>query len=1013
MSAPGGRPPSPRLGSGARRGGDGMMVAGSPPAQECGRGAPPGYVVTPFVSPWMVVSAALFLVSGACGLAYEVVWAKLLGHVWGSTGLAIACVVSALLLGLGAGAFLGGRLCTGGRDGLAWYGYCELCLAACAAAVPSGIEFSGEMLLGAQGWIGEGPGQRGLLFTLLTLLLVGAPATLMGATLPFLSSAVAFRERRVAGRLGLLYCANLLGAAAGSLMAGFVAIPRFGLGWTYYGTVLISALVGLAALGLRRSRLARGPVEAPGPGEPSPGEPPPGHPPPPTVRSGAIMPAMILCGASSIGMQVIWNREMAMVLGGSGYAFAAILFVVLSGIGAGAWCYERFLACAPTRESVPQVAALTLAGLWLGQLAVANVADLAGALMPFRGTTLGNAGVCIALTVPVVLLPSIGFGVLFPALATRNIRALGSHGRDLGAAYLANSLGNAAGGLVVGLILLPRAGLGPSALACGLLVMVGCTAVVRPFGWTAHPVAAAVAALAALGLTCDPVASTRARVTAGQFLEGHLDDAELRGVHNVLFHRDGASCSVTVAEARGGDRNIRVNGKVDGSTKSDMKTQVGLALFPALAKPDSTRTLIIGYGTGTTLGAALGLLDGEVVCAEIEPAVIEASPLFRKWNHMHDGAARGRIVVNDGRNLLASDPGRYDLIISEPSNPWVAGVGSLFTEEFYEVARKRLRKGGVLAQWCQLYALSPDEYAMIVRTVMKGFRCGAWVRINEADTVLLASMEPIVIDASALAKLDARLKRNRALGGAIEGVFGTTNLAQIVAEHVLMDERGLRHCAERAGATETNTDWNLSLESAAPLRVFGRVRGKNNAWSRLINRVVLGGFSAEEYAERARRLGDVEGVKRSLRRVSAMAESLESPGLELEVARAAHLVDPGDVYWRVRSRWADEDMEDADWESAIGTLCERDPEVATEIGVRLWSEKRYRRAATVFGAICNRKGAAANAWANLAVNRLELGEVDGAREASRRACELDPTNRFVLDIEQRVKRSDGGGASGR
>src|SRR5262249_44997863 len=197
----------------------------------------------------------------------------------------------------------------------------------------------------------------------------------------------------------------------------------------------------------------------------------------------------------------------------------------------------------------------------------------------------------------------------------------------------------------------------------------------------------------------------------------------------------GPSCDVLVDQSW--MTQLRLNGKVDGTTGPDMLTQLGLAYFPRFLRPAARNLLVIGFGSGTTAGTSLLFPEARVTCCEIEPAVFAASQYFAEINHSPEASPRFSLVVDDGRSYLQASREKFDLIISEPSNPWMAGISNLFTREFYQAAKERLTDDGLLTQWVQLYDFAPSDYALILRTVSSVFPHVALVLINEAaDSIL-------------------------------------------------------------------------------------------------------------------------------------------------------------------------------------------------------------------------------------------------------------------------------------
>src|SRR5437867_3522673 len=218
-----------------------------------------------------------------------------------------------------------------------------------------------------------------------------------------------------------------------------------------------------------------------------------------------------------------------------------------------------------------------------------------------------------------------------------------------------------------------------------------------------------------------------------------------RGVRQLAF-REGPNATVSVWEGETG-RSLRVNGKVDASDRGDMDTQIMLGLAPVVARPGAASALLIGYGTGVTAHVLASVPSmARVKVVEIEPAVMGTDSLFRGVNDSVLFRPNVRVVIDDARSALQLDRDRYDIIVSEPSNPWIAGIATLYTPEFFRIAKARLPDDGVFCQWIQLYQLPLPIVAGIVRSLREVFpHVNVWFG-GTADLVVLASPRPISYD---------------------------------------------------------------------------------------------------------------------------------------------------------------------------------------------------------------------------------------------------------------------------
>ena len=706
-------------------------------------------------------AAACFFVSGGAGLLYEVVWSKELAYVLGSSLHAAAAVVASFLLGLALGArLLGVPLARRGR-GARTYALLELGVGLLGIAVLPMLR-SGHPLVGAlyRGLGGEGPAFAAARLGLLMLALV-PPAALMGATLPVL---VAHVEReRVGAALARLYALNTLGAVAGSLTAGFLLLP--GLGLT--ATTLVAAALNLAVASLAWI------AGAPGRASPVPGGAADSED--EARRAGATTPVspaalldpasrravaalFALSGFGALAFQLAWVRLFGLVFGSSVYSFSAVLGVYLLGIAVGS---------ALVSPRLPRVA--TLAGFGALQLllaASAAVALQAFSGLPQRMLEMGVRagtdwrGLLLAESATVALVigaPCVILGAVFP-VAVRLLQSRDG-GHAAGFAYAVNTAGTIAGSLVAGFVLVPELGIqGTHVLALALAGTVGVVALL--LAWRRRELRAvpAMTGILAAFVTVvflflappwEPALMTMGvyrpgpAVRVNTFARG-APDAVRRASENdrVLYYREGINASVILGtDETGTDLWLRVGGKVDAST-GDMETQVMLGLLPGALADSGSRALVIGQGSGVTTAAVLAAGAGPTTVAELEPGVVAASRWFHAKGQDPLDDPRTTLVLGDARTHLLYAPDQYGLVVSEPSNPWIAGVNNLFTVDFYRAVRARLEPDGVFCQWLQLYELSPQTFATLLRSFLEVFPQGQLFRVWRAGDLLLVAAPP-------------------------------------------------------------------------------------------------------------------------------------------------------------------------------------------------------------------------------------------------------------------------------
>ncbi|MBV8878656.1 MAG: fused MFS/spermidine synthase, partial [Planctomycetaceae bacterium] len=750
-------------------------------------------------------AATLFFLSGATGLAYEIIWFRRFSHIWGASTLAMGAVVSSFLLGLGIGAQVLGRRADRLKSPLEGYAWCEAGIGLLALLIPFECSALGAVTGFLYPLLHGIPVLHTLVRCLLTFLVIGPPCVLMGGTFPLLVRH--FVSGEVGLTAGLLYAVNTVGAAFGCYVAGFHLLPWLGLSGTNGLAAGLNLTVAAAALLLSRRLESAPPGAAEATAPPSTSWTPP---------AGALSAASALTGLAALLLQMVWTRQLCVMLGGSTYALTATLFVILLGIGLGSFLFRIAI---PRIANPASAAGWTLALLALSagatRLLVPSLTLGVGLAGSLRSLVLGNAAVCVAASAALELLPSIGMGFLFPLLVHLTRSRASDAGRAVGGVYAWNTVGSIFGASAtapVGLALLG----GAWTMAAGLGLYLATALLLLPRRGRRSLAVLAGVTLVSIGGIALGARKLDPRVTdQGMFMYGYRDPER----RNVVYFKEGASCNVTVTE-HVVDRALSVNGKVDATNEGDMDMQLGIAYLPRFLRPAAKNVLVIGYGSGATSGASLLFPGTQVTCCEIEPAVYAASSFFSPQNHDPTEQPAFRIVFDDGRSHLQGSREQFDLILSEPSNPWLAGVASLFTREFYETCRRKLTKRGLLAQWIQLYSFSEEEYALVIRTVTRSFRNACLLRISSSDTVLLASDEPLMVANEDIDAAQKLVDQSVGVRADLVKYLGSADVRSLLLERLILDESGLQRLASRSASTAINTDLNLRLEFDAPLRLF-------------------------------------------------------------------------------------------------------------------------------------------------------------------------------------------------
>ncbi len=709
----------------------------------------------------------LFFLSGATGLVYELLWVRVLYQTFGSSIQSVTTVVAAYMGGLGLGAWLLGRRADRDLRPAALYGMLEIAIGLFGLISPLVLGFAHRLYLGAAGAFQlTGAISLALRFGLAAVVLL-VPTTLMGGTLPVLTRAFMGADRGELKRaLGLLYGLNTLGAVVGTALAGFFLVELVGIRASLWGTAAVNLALGAGALALARS-MAPVSESVRTPGAAIPGAAPQ------RVRYLACA-LLALTAFASLLDEIAWTRVLLMVVGGSTYAFTLVLLVFLLGIGLGSEFVARRSARRPPSAADAALAqGITGAGaaLLLLFFAVLPVYVIAvfGHIKFGAGTRLMLLGVAVG---AVVLIPAFGMGLSFPLLADLAAPRDAARAADVGTAYALNTLGGIAGAVLTGFVLVVALGT-EATLRIGLVI--NGVAALALAGLAAHGVAegspehralrrrvlgaGALAGVALGGAVGAPRWATHLidlgpTIYAREPMDAARRQAFLahRGSRLLAF-QEGRNATVSVWEGLSG-RTLRVNGKVDASDHSDMNTQIMVGLAAAAARPHPASALVIGFGSGVTtrvLADVPGMRRVRVV--EIEPAVLEMGRYFAGVNDSVLTRPGVAALVDDARSALQLEKQRYDIIASEPSNPWVAGVATLYTPEYFRIVRSRLADDGVFCQWLQIYQLPLDVAAGIVRNLRQAFpHVEVWFSTG-VDLQILASGRPLRYDRAWLERL--------------------------------------------------------------------------------------------------------------------------------------------------------------------------------------------------------------------------------------------------------------------
>ncbi len=583
------------------------------------------------------------------------------------------------------------------------------------------------------------------------------------------------------------------------------------------------------------------------------------------LRIATTLGGFALSGFIALSYEVIWSRVLALIIGSSVYAFSIMLTTFLIGLALGASVASRLVD--RIRHPVFVFALIEIGVGATSFIGAYLFNDLPYVFVQiYRLADSSSFGILLLarflIASLVMILPTLLLGALFPLVV--KIVSIGesarASGRTVGDAYAANTLGAITGSFASGFILIPFLGLLGSLRLCSalnfviavMLFIVSNRSVsekwrkgdekarkgrvqsgkVPRFSVSTAPgiflfssrlrlsallgIIASVACMGVIALSEPPwdseVMSSAVYRYAPQ-LSGkskqELFDYLKRGQGETVFYKEGITATVAVQQQSGG-RVLKVNGKPEASTAGDMPTQILIGALPLLVRQHTDNVLLIGLGSGVTLGSVEQFPVKQVTCVELEPAVVEATRHFEDVNNRPLEDARLRLVSNDGRNFIYTTDEKFDVIVSEPSNPWLTGVANLFTLEYFKRGAAALKDDGLFGQWLQLYEMAPEDVRTLVATFRAAFPHVYVFRGAEGDLMLLGSKRERKLDMSIIGshfdnpKIAADLKR-----------INTTRPADIISRFYL----GPDEVSNLSNGAPLNTDNNALIEFNAPRRV--------------------------------------------------------------------------------------------------------------------------------------------------------------------------------------------------
>ena len=689
---------------------------------------------------FLPVLFALFAASGCSALIYEIVWYQLLQLVIGGTAVSLAVLLTTFMGGLCLGSIVLPRILTARRHHpLRVYAVIESAIGVSGILVLFGMPLVSRIYVMA---VARGLSTISFRAAVCSMFLL-VPTILMGASLPAVARWLEATPRG-ASYLGLLYGANTVGAVVGCLLAGFYLLRIFDMTVASYLAVSINFTVALVSFYLSRQTpdctAEVAPVQSPVPR---------------ASNVSAVCIVMALSGASALGAEVIWTRLLGLILGASVYTFSVVLAVFLVGIALGSVAGSILSRFVNPQKALGYCQFLLVAAMAWTAFMLAKSVPYWPANPKLPISLWMHFQIDFLRATSAILPPTLFWGASFSLAVAAATVGDADPARPVAAIYASNTAGAIAGALAVSVLLIPRIGTRQSqrllmilsllSALCALSSLQGSRPWRSIYGTLRFAVLVLLAAILAAGVPEVPP-----QVVA----YGRL--VTVSGGSKILYVGEGINSSIAVSQF-GNMLQFHVSGKSEASTGPyDMRVQRMLGDLPALFDPNPRSALVVGFGAGVTAGSLVVNPDIQrIVICEIEPLVPPATArYFRKQNYNVLNDRRTKVIFDDARSYILTTPDKFDIVTSDPIHPWVKGSAALYTREYFELVKKHLNPGGVVAQWVPLYETDLASVKSAIATFFEVFPNGTiWGNQGDGegyDLVLLGQNEAFKADGKTL-----------------------------------------------------------------------------------------------------------------------------------------------------------------------------------------------------------------------------------------------------------------------
>ncbi len=769
--------------------------------------------------PRAVFVAFLFFFSGFAALVYQVMWMRRLSLFFGSDVYSAAITLSCFMGGLSLGSWLVERVVDRLRNPLLWYGGIEIAIGLYALVF--------QPLLGAfhpllQSIYASHFETTPVVYQAVRISIAAGmlllPTALMGVTLPLVVRSFVRRDDEMARFGGYFYAINTLGALVGTLVAAFGLFPFLGAARTTLVAVVINvavgALVAVVACKDRDPGCEAVPEESmqtdeAGPRASSYDE----------SQARAALWGIAVSGLAALGLEVVWTRVLTQSFSATVYSFAIMLACFLFGIFLG----SRLVAARADREANPMK---LFGSIELGIGVYVLTLPLLGMLIPklfgllvWAGTGLlgGRFGIASVVSMVVVsgafiLLPTVLLGATFPVAVRLCTPRAGRAGFGTARVYAANTAGAILGSLLAGFLLVPVLGSRGSLVALGFvfcangLFLLACAS----HQGAAHCRRRGVVVPVAIGGLAAGLALIMPRQTVLNY------NLQASTKPEVIYHGEGIAHSVDIVRSTNNQVVMMVDGNIEADTSHIQRRHFILKAHLPLLLHDAPRDVaVVGLGLGITVSATARNPEVEnIQLIELSPEMVQAHAFLKEVTGGVLEHPKVSLRIDDGRNFLAMTGRRFDMITADPIHPRITGVGYLYTREYYEGIRRRLKPGGVVCQWMPMYHISRESFDVAFRTFSEVFEHATFWYVR-GHGLFVAGDRPPALDVGRL--------RQRMADPAVSADLGSIDIgsAEELISHLLMGPSQIKSYLARSGGGVLNTDDNAYLEYRTPFEFLG------------------------------------------------------------------------------------------------------------------------------------------------------------------------------------------------